>query len=103
MKKNLFCFGIALIGFGYSTAYGQSTSGEKVPTEIQSIKPADGLPYSFPSEEARTKAVNENVPELKRLITVCTDPVLILKYQELIWKYENAVIAPVTGSITKTK
>lgn len=103
MKKILFCFGITLIGFGYSTVYGQNTNVNTTPTEIQSLKPEDGIPYSFPSEEARTKAVTENVAELKRLITVCTDPAMIKTYQELIWRYENAVIAAVTGTTTKTK
>jgi hypothetical protein len=97
MKKTVLIFGLTVLG--WAAAYGQTSATEVTPAQTHAVRPADGKPYVFPTETLRAQLVPVKIAELQQLITDnAANAELVLTYQESIWRYENAIVTPISGS-----
>lgn len=99
MKKLFFAAGVMLIG-GSIPVFGQQSSSS-VSTISTSLKPVDANPYRFQSPEERNQIVPLKLAELNTLISEnAAHPDLVKAFRETMWRYENAIIAEVSGPLS---
>jgi hypothetical protein len=104
MKKTLLIAGLTFIGAISNSLHAQAVHNNSDAEQLYSLKPLDENPYCFQSIEERERIVPQKIDELKKLITENQEyPDRVKAFMELICRYENSIIAEVSGVHTFEK
>ncbi|MFT5602638.1 MAG: Skp family chaperone for outer membrane protein [Flavobacteriales bacterium] len=89
MKKVIFTIAMAVIA---STTFAQTQTKEK--TEITSIKPVDGSPVVFSSQEELDAKIDDKIEKIKVQIRAnANDPKKVEYLRMELWRFENAIVS----------
>lgn len=97
MKKTTIILSILAMSSGiYAQTETTSNSNSVELTEgnlFQSIKPVDGQPVVFPTQEELDAKIDDKIEKIKQQLTENKDnPEKVLYLKEELWRFENAIV-----------
>lgn len=91
MKQLLLSVTLICAGFTYAQE-SHSTTAEPSSLFV-SIRPADGKPAVFPTQQELDEKIEDKIDKIKQLILENQhDPVVLERLKQDLWRFENAVV-----------